>query len=257
MNSGENFFLLLLRPAYIVGTLSLLLGACGGGAANVSWTTGFQNGTYLAVAEHTQENGVAPYLRLTVEDERLADAKFGAVDEGGAITHHFEEKICAKQLMENQAPPVATGEMFTDWCAALANSLAQRGRGGDERPVLVAFGGVYTAVSEMDEEGWYARIEITFERQTLRNVIYEEYRVLKSGEKIPKRDDPDLLEAWQSEAGVELKSVYKRLGEQLRHEGLPSGVDIISRATATSQRFRNLARDALNKRQPVDFLPLQ
>ena len=256
MDSSENLFLSHIRLACIVAFLLVLLVACGDRERNTGWTSGVQNGTYLAISEHTQEDGIAPYLRLTVKEERIIDAEFSAVDEGGSIRRNYEMRFCAAHLLNNNAPPEVTGEVLTDWCIALANSLVQRGRSGDERPALVPIGGTYIAESEVDDDGWYARIEITYERQTLRDVVYEEYRVLESGEKSPKRDYNDLFEEWEREADLELDFVYNRLGEQLRHEGLPSGVDVISGATITSQRFRNLARVALNKRQPVDFLPI-
>lgn len=237
--------------ATLVGMAIAILIGCGGRDASERWSSGFEDGAYLAVAEYTQENGVAPFLIIAVEDNAVVEARYGAVDATGEVTDAELPQTAPDHLVETQTLPDLDQE---DWFARLAAAIAPRARSGDSRPSLVAIGGTYTAEDAPDGDGWIGRVELTYQGATLREIHYDEIR--RDNGTTRKSQDNDYIERWRDATGVDLTVVYERLTAQLGHEGLASGVDIVTGATQTSRRFRTLADTAMNKREAVDFLQL-
>lgn len=233
----------------------ILLGfaSCAGRDDGRNWASRFENGTYLGVAEYTQENGIAPFLAVTVENGSVVEARFEAIDASGSLIAHQLPTDQSEHLIEHQTLPETN---IHPWFERLARAIEARATDGDTRPALVAIGGTYAAEDSPDEEGWIGRIELTYVGSSLDEIRYDELQ--RDGKTVTARksEDTEYITQWRDATGTDLHHVYERLAEQLFAEGLPSGVDIVSGATHTSRRFRLLAGEAMDQREAVDFLPL-
>ncbi len=238
---------------------------------------GLQDGTYYGFSEFNDNNGWAPFMKLVVEEGIASSVRFDyAHREGGfksddaeyarlmesrsGVTPADAAEELAGRLLDSGTLPVDTvtgATASSDWFNRLAEAIIPRAKDGDTRPVLLVPDRVtYTAEDQPDERGWIGTIAITYERQTITSVSYDEIQRTDGEVTASKAADPDYARRWEEASGVVLEQVYERLGEQLRHEGRASGVDIISGATAASRRFRTLAMEAEKKRSPVDFVTL-
>lgn len=235
-----------------------------------------EDGEYLGTFSHFDGRGWAPFLHLIVDDGEAVSLTFDLVNAAGtfATEHegyaaHFatssgvelEEAIRSHvdSLRDNGVVPVSGApgtEQLTEAFNELAEGVLERAREGDTRIFLVPMTAEYHAEGEPDDEGWVARIEVRYEGRTLVGADFDRVR-LEDGEIVARRSEDDgYLEAWREETGREMDAVVSRLSEQLHDEGRPAGVDIISGATATSRSFRNLANEAIETREPVDFTML-
>lgn len=255
---------------------TLTIAACGGGSEPGA-ISGLQDGTYFGTSEFTDANGWAPFLQIQVEGGRIADALFDYANPVGALKSQdapYNQRMKAASgsspeefspalagaLVDNQRLPVETITGATSssrWFNQLAEAVVERARAGDRRVTLLPMSATYRAEDESDERGWIGTIAVTYERQTITDVRYDE--VQREGNTVTDRksENEGYIAAWKAANGVDLDEVLHRLAEQLMAEGRPAGVDLISGATSMSRRFRVLARQAIDGRIPVDFQTIQ
>ncbi len=260
----------------VVVAATLAFVACGGGTETGA-ISGLQDGTYFGTSEFTDANGWAPFLQIQVEGGRIAEAVFDYANPAGALKSQdasYNQRMKAASgsspeefspalagaLVETQRLPVETITGATSssrWFNQLAEAVVERARAGDRRVTLLPMSATYRAEDEADERGWIGTITVTYERQTITDVRYDE--VQREGNTVTDRksENEGYIAAWKAANGVDLDEVLHRLAEQLMAEGRPAGVDLISGATSMSRRFRVLAQQAIDRRVPVDFQAIQ
>ncbi|TVQ37559.1 MAG: FMN-binding protein [Spirochaetaceae bacterium] len=238
---------------------------------------GLQDGIYMGSAEYTDGNGWAPFLQLTVEDGAVSSVVFDYVDAGGGFksqdgaynlrmksaagtspeeyTLELADRLTSAQSLPVEAVSGATSS--SNWFNQLADAVVARAMAGDSRVALLPMSSTYRAEDEPDERGWIATIAIRYERQSIAQIEYDEIRREDGSISARKSEDPAYAERWNAATGVDQTTVFPRLAEQLKDEGRPAGVDIISGATSSSRRFRIVAQAAMDTRAAVDFRLIQ
>lgn len=260
----------------VVAVTALVALACGRDSATAQ-LEGLQDGTYFGVAEYTDGNGWAPLLQLTVEDGAIASVVFDYADADAEFktdnqpynqrmqdavgtnprqyTAELEQRLLAARSLPVEAVSGATSS--SAWFNQLADAVVERAREGDTRVALIPMSSTYRAEDQPDERGWIATISIRYERQSIAEIDYDEVQREDGTITARKSQDSDYAERWNAATGVDQTTVFPRLAEQLKDEGRPAGVDIISGATDSSRRFRNVAQAAIDKRVVVDFQHIQ
>lgn len=103
--------------------------------------------------------------------------------------------------------------------------------------------GVYSAEGEFDERGWKSTITITVENGKIEDVDYDE--VTEDGSK--KSEDDEYAQSMKGVSGVTPEEAYEQLEDALESSQNVDKVDAVSGATSSSEQFKNLANEALNK----------
>jgi major membrane immunogen (membrane-anchored lipoprotein) len=102
--------------------------------------------------------------------------------------------------------------------------------------------GTYTAADpEFDQYGWKPEISITYKDGKISEVIFEE--VNKDGAK--KRDDEGYNTPFKAKSGVTVGEVSDALVKSLIEKQDISAVDTVAGATASSDKFKELAVKAI------------
>ncbi len=103
--------------------------------------------------------------------------------------------------------------------------------------------GNFTAESEADERGWKSVIEIEVEDGKIVEVDYDE--INEEGQK--KSEDEEYGKAMEGASGVSPENAYEQLEDSLIKTQDPDKIDGVSVATSSSESFKKLAKEALNK----------
>ena len=103
--------------------------------------------------------------------------------------------------------------------------------------------GTYTAESQPDERGWKGVIEIVVEGGEIVSVDYDELD--EEGNR--KSEDDEYAEAMKGASGVSPAEAYEQLETALVNRQDPDEIDLVTGATSSSEQFKSLAKEALNK----------
>lgn len=103
--------------------------------------------------------------------------------------------------------------------------------------------GVYKKEDNFDERGWKARIEIKVEGEKITSVKYEEEN--EEGE--IKSKDEEYGKIMEETSGVSPKEAYEKLEADFIKSQNIKKVDTVTGATASSERFFKLAKQALSQ----------
>ncbi len=103
---------------------------------------------------------------------------------------------------------------------------------------------VVLAESDFDSHGWKGKIAITFDRDDITKVDFDE--INKDGDR--KSKDQTYAENMKPASGITPAEAYEQLEKQLVENQEPSEVDVVSGATSSSKLFVELAKEALSKR---------
>ncbi|GAB6086796.1 FMN-binding protein [Alkaliphilus crotonatoxidans] len=101
--------------------------------------------------------------------------------------------------------------------------------------------GTHTAEGEPDERGWKAMIEITVADGRITEVNYEE----ENEEGNLKSEDEEYNQRWEEASGVSAPEAYEQLENSLIENQNPEQVDMVTGATSASEKFVELATEAL------------
>ncbi|MCR1899904.1 FMN-binding protein [Irregularibacter muris] len=104
--------------------------------------------------------------------------------------------------------------------------------------------GIYTDKGEQDERGWTPIITIIVRDGKMDNVFYDE--IDEEGEDL-KSFDAEYAINMKEKSGELPYTAGRKLADSLKATGNPDQVDNISGATGTSESFKNLAQEALEK----------
>lgn len=103
--------------------------------------------------------------------------------------------------------------------------------------------GTYKASDDYDKYGWKAEISITYENGKIVNVVFNE--VDKDGRN--KNEDKEYAEKMKKASGITPKDVQVKLEKELISKQDIDKVDVVTGATYTSERFKKLAKKAMDK----------
>lgn len=104
--------------------------------------------------------------------------------------------------------------------------------------------GVYFAAQpEFDDHGWKPMVTVVVEQGKISKAFYDE--INEDGQL--KSFDQDYLERWKEKSGENLLSAEPELIDSLIDKQDPDEVDSVSGATSTSEKFKQLASDALEE----------
>lgn len=103
--------------------------------------------------------------------------------------------------------------------------------------------GNYTAETQPDDRGWKGVIDITVKDGKITEVDYDEYN--EAGEK--KSDDEEYAKSMEGASGVSPADAYEQLEDSLTKTQDPDKIDAVAGATSSSDWFKELAKEALNK----------
>lgn len=103
--------------------------------------------------------------------------------------------------------------------------------------------GQYDAESEVDDHGYKSVINISVKDGKIDKVDYEE--LSEDGEK--KSEDENYAGMMEGASGVTPASAYEQLENSLVKSQDPDKVDAVTGATGSSETFKKLAKEALDK----------
>lgn len=103
--------------------------------------------------------------------------------------------------------------------------------------------GTYTAESEIDDHGWKGVINITVKDGKITEVNYDEFN--EDGDR--KSEDQDYSKSMENASGVTPADAYGQLEDALVNTQNPDQIDAVAGATSSSEQFKELAKEALNK----------
>lgn len=101
--------------------------------------------------------------------------------------------------------------------------------------------GTFNAEGEPDERGYTGQIDITVEGGKITTVDYDE--VSKDG--IAKSEDDEYAVKYKEVSGMTPAEVYEQLQADLVEKQDPNAVEVISKATNSSDQFKKLAEEAM------------
>ena len=116
------------------------------------------------------------------------------------------------------------------------------GGGGDDFPK--PSDNVVVAEDDFDSHGWKGKIAITFDGDNISKVDFDE--INKDGDR--KSKDEAYAENMKPASGITPAEAYVQLEKQLVEKQEVSDVDAVSGATSSSERFIDLAKEALSKK---------
>jgi major membrane immunogen (membrane-anchored lipoprotein) len=122
--------------------------------------------------------------------------------------------------------------------------LSGCGGGGDEGTFPKADDDTVVVEDAYDDHGWKGKIAVTYSNGKISEVDYEEFNKKKEA----KSKDEAYKEQMSSASGVTPAEAITQLEKALVSAGSVDGVDTVSGATATSDRFKKLAKEAISKR---------
>lgn len=105
--------------------------------------------------------------------------------------------------------------------------------------------GTFNAEGEPDERGYTGQIEITVEGGEITTVDYDEV----SEDGTAKSEDDEYAEKYKAVSGFTPAEVYEQLKADLMEKQDPNAVEIISKATISSEQFKTLAQEAMDSQQ--------
>jgi major membrane immunogen (membrane-anchored lipoprotein) len=101
--------------------------------------------------------------------------------------------------------------------------------------------GTFNAEGEADERGWKPKIEIVVENGEITEANYDE--VNEEGNL--KSEDQEYAKSMSGQSGVTPAEAYQQLEDSLIETQDPDQVDTVSGATSSSDKFIELAKEAL------------
>lgn len=269
---------MILRMSLTLGATLLVL-ACASTPSTP--LADLQTGNYLATTEHTDGEGWAPFLYVVVDDAQSVrqirfdyfdpeigtfktdDAQYGSRmrDTVGLSPTEYAATLTERLKESNTLPvdAISGATISSNWFNLLAERLLPRMQDGDERPVLAPMSARYIARDLPDEQGWIGTISIVTEGRSIQSVDFDEVKLDSAGNIETRKNEPSPgdQDVWTPPHHATMAQLYDALSSQLIDEGRPAGVDVITGATESSQRFRILAATAIESRVPVDFVRLE
>lgn len=103
--------------------------------------------------------------------------------------------------------------------------------------------GKFTAEDDLDDQGWKGEIEIKIRDGKMVEVDYDE--VNREGDE--KTEDEEYSKSMEESSGVSPEDAYEQLEDALVKTQDPNRIDAVSGATTSSERFKKLAKEALDK----------
>lgn len=101
--------------------------------------------------------------------------------------------------------------------------------------------GVYNAEGDPDERGWKSIITITVEDSKIEDVDYDEI----NDDGLYKSEDEEYAESMKSATGVAPEEAYEQLEDSLESSQDIDKVDGVAGATGSSEKFKQVAKEAL------------
>ncbi len=108
--------------------------------------------------------------------------------------------------------------------------------------------GTYEVESDYDERGWKARLEVRFEDGAPVEVDYDE--INEDGER--KSEDEAYNERWRGADDIDAVEAFAELESRLIEAGEPAGVDTVTGATGSTERFVELAERAFDEARAAE-----
>ncbi|MFP4431452.1 MAG: FMN-binding protein [Spirochaetaceae bacterium] len=262
----------LTKPIAMALTVVLALVAlvgCGNGGEAAADGPDYEDGVYFATYSHVDGHGWQPFLEIEVENGEIVETNFDYAAPDGSLKSKdrgYRERMesvsgthparyspeLENRLMENQAAPVEAVSGATsssNWFNELASELVTKAEAGDTEDLVLPMNDTYTAEDEPDERGgWIGHVEITYEDGDIVEVEYDELQ--KDGREITDRksENEEYAERYAEINEITPAEVYEELESRLVETEDPEEVDVVSGATITSPRFRELAKKAMDQR---------
>lgn len=101
--------------------------------------------------------------------------------------------------------------------------------------------GDYNTESDVDENGWKGKIDITVKDGKIDKVDYNEFD--EKGNK--KTEDLEYSENMENSSGIMPKDAFEQLEEALINTQNPDKIDAVAGATSSSEQFKELAEESL------------
>ena len=260
------------RILLMVLVLGFGLVACADDADDAAADAEFVDGTYTAAYDYADARGWRAFLQIQVDGGVISDVDFDYVnadgvrkseDEGynrrwqGALDEDIDMNIArdrfAEQLIERRAVPIdvvtgATGS--SELMNELGESVLERARAGNTELAIVPYDLTVTAEDEVDQRGWTARVELTFEDGELVSVDYDEVEY-EDGEIVNRKsEDQAYADRWEGADGISQMEAFPELEQRLLDAGgNPDDVDQVTGATGSWARFVDVVQRALDSRQ--------
>lgn len=224
------------------------------------------DGSYYATYSHTDTRGWRAFVELTVEGGKITVAKGDYINADGKLktedtayaermkgvtnvapAEAFEQlqaQVLEKQSAEIDA--VAGATHSSESYIHMVEGLIEKAKAGDTSELVLEANGDYTAKGEADERGWTPAITVTFEGGKISAVVFDE----TNAEDKAKSTDEDYAKMMSDKTKVTPKEAYDQLAAALVEKQDPAAVDAVAGATASSDKFKELAQKAISTRAP-------
>lgn len=228
--------------------------------------TVYKDGTYFATYSHIDSHGWRPQVEITIEGGKITKAMMDYVKPDGSLKSKDEKYAKAMKNKSGTAPAEAYAKLNEDlvakqditkvdsvsgathsaeWFVEMATAALEKAKTGDTSETVLPMNDTYTASeAEFDDHGWKSEIAITFKDDKIVEVVYNE--VNDKGEK--KRENEEYNTKMKDKSGISAVDAQAALEKALVDSQDADAVDVVSGATSTSEKFKALAKEAMEKR---------
>ncbi|MFP4364804.1 MAG: FMN-binding protein [Spirochaetia bacterium] len=225
----------------------------------------YVDGRYFGTYNAFNGLGWKPRMEILIRNNNIAEIHFDYISESGQLLSNNRTYSRAMErnvglspqevysrlegfAVENQnwhintvSGATRTSSVFQE----LLQAILKRARIGAVRRTILQMDSTYSASArEPDPWGWYGRIIIVIQDSIIVSVRYDEVNQEGDLKRTDKEFSRDMFEA----TGLIPETVCSRLEHELERLQTPSTIDAVSGATVTSQRFVQLAEEALSIR---------
>lgn len=224
------------------------------------------DGTYYATYSHTDMRGWRAFVEMTVEGGKITVAKGDYINAEGKLKTEdtaYGERMSAKtkvtpaqafeqlqaQVLDKQSAAidaVAGASSSSESYMHMVEGLIEKAKAGDTSELVLEANGDYSAKGEADERGWTPEITLTYEGGKITAVVFDE----TNADGKAKSTDEEYSKMMSDKTKVTPKEAYDQLAAALVEKQDPTAVDAVAGATASSDKFKEMAKKAMDSRVP-------
>jgi major membrane immunogen (membrane-anchored lipoprotein) len=230
-------------------------------------SSNYVDGSYRAFYDFVDGNGWKPVLDIVINNGKISRVKFDYVKTDGTwkttdgayannmsartgvtpaqASERLSGSLIASQditKVDSVTGATSSSRNFT----ALGTALLTNAQTGNRTPAVLAMNSTYRTTGTFDAQGWRPEIAVTYNNGRITNVIYNEVKA----DGTRKRDDAEYNTRYMTMRNLttSVGDITDILTGQLVATQSVTGVDVVSGATSTSTKFKQLATEAIAKR---------
>lgn len=232
----------------------------------------YQDGVYRSTFDHHDNEGYRPEMFLTVREGIITQLTYREISLDGKNkidnmeyvetfkeTHNLDLSVLYTRLynsvIRNQGignlPTLSDFPDLSNSFRQLCESILLAARDGKTEGIRLPMNEVYLTQGEADEEGYLPTLKVTFVSGNIISVSFT-----KAHPDGPAKEErEDILQAYSSATGLDLKQVYGAYASQILLANSLEPVDAVAGATQSAVALNELLEQIQTKRRPYEPLP--